>query len=95
MVTEAFRVALQVADALERCGVRYVVGGSLASSVSGEPRSTLDVDLVVALEPGHVGPLLALLADSFYADAETLRALGHGGRGAREYVRGVCYYGER
>lgn len=73
MVTEAFRVALQVADALERCGVRYLVGGSLASSVSGEPRSTLDVDLVVALEPGHVGSLLALLADSFYGDAETLR----------------------
>ena len=39
-------VALRVADALESCGVRYVVGGSLASSISGEPRSTLDVDIV-------------------------------------------------
>ena len=37
---EPLQVALQVASALERCGVRYLVGGSLASSVSGEPRST-------------------------------------------------------
>ena len=73
MVTEPFQVALQVANALEQCGVRYLVGGSLASSVSGEPRSTLDVDLVVSLELDHVEPLLALLGDEFYADAETLR----------------------
>ena len=73
MVTEPFQVALQVANALEQCGVRYLVGGSLASSVSGEPRSTLDVDLVVSLEFDHVEPLLALLGDEFYADAETLR----------------------
>ena len=68
-----FQVALQVADALEQCGVRYLVGGSLASSASGEPRATLDVDLVVALELEHVDPLLAVLADGFYADAGTLR----------------------
>ena len=44
MILDPFQVALSVADALERCGVSYVVGGSLASSVSGEPRSTLDID---------------------------------------------------
>ena len=45
---EPFQVALAVARALDECGLRYVVGGSVASSLSGEPRSTLDVDLVVA-----------------------------------------------
>lgn len=49
MILEPFQVALSVADALERCRVPYVVGGSLASSVSGEPRSTLDIDLVVGI----------------------------------------------
>jgi hypothetical protein len=47
-------VALYAADALEFCGVRYVVGGSLASSVSGEPRSTLDVDIVVEMSEADV-----------------------------------------
>ncbi len=40
MVFEPFQVALSVARALDRCGLRYVVGGSVASSLSGEPRST-------------------------------------------------------
>ena len=43
-------VALLVADAFETLGLRYTVGGSLASSMSGEPRSTLDVDIVAAIQ---------------------------------------------
>ena len=73
MVTDPLQVALQVAEALERCGLRYLVGGSLASSVSGEPRSTLDVDLVVAMTEADVEPLLATLGDQFYADAGAVR----------------------
>ena len=70
---EPLQAALQVAAALERCGVRYLVGGSVASSVTGEPRSTLDVDLVVALTQEDVEPFLANLGDGFYSDEETLR----------------------
>jgi hypothetical protein len=66
-------VALRVARALEGCGLRYLVGGSLASSVSGEPRSTLDVDLVVELGEEHVAPLLGALGAGFYADADAIR----------------------
>ena len=65
MILEPFQVALSVADVLERCGVPYVVGGSLASSVSGEPRSTLDIDLVVAMTEADVEPFLATLGGSF------------------------------
>jgi hypothetical protein len=39
-IPEPIAVALLVADALEALGLRYTVGGSLASSMSGEPRST-------------------------------------------------------
>jgi hypothetical protein len=73
VVTDPFHVAFRVADAFERCGLRYLVGGSLASAVSGEPRSTLDVDVVVAMTEASVEPLLATLGDEFYADAEALR----------------------
>ena len=69
---EPFLVALSVARALDRCGLRYVVGGSVASSLSGEPRSTLDVDLVVAIQAADVEPLLAALGDGFHADAEAV-----------------------
>jgi hypothetical protein len=44
VVTDPLGVALAVTDVLERCGLRYLADGSLASSLSGEPRSTLDVD---------------------------------------------------
>jgi hypothetical protein len=66
------QVALRVADALESCGLDYVVGGSMASSISGEPRSTLDIDLVVAMSPPDVEPLLSALGSDFYSDANTL-----------------------
>ena len=61
-------VALQVAEALESCGVRYVVGGSLASSISGEPRSTLDVDIVVAMSEADVPRVVAALKQEFEVD---------------------------
>jgi len=69
---DPIQVALRVADALESRGLDYVVGGSLASSINGEPRSTLDIDLVVALSGEDVDPLLAELGDDFYSDSEAL-----------------------
>ena len=41
-----------VIDALEATGIDYLLGGSLALIAWGEPRSTLDVDIVISL-PGE------------------------------------------
>ena len=73
MISDTLRAALIVAGALEACGVRYLVGGSLASAVSGEPRSTLDADLVVELAEKDVDRLVAALGDDFYVDVDSLR----------------------
>jgi hypothetical protein len=73
LITDPFLVALRVAEALEVCGVRYLVGGSLASAVSGEPRSTLDVDLVVDLAEDRIEPLVAALGGEFHVDPDALR----------------------
>jgi len=62
-----------VAEALEHCGVRYLVGGSLSSSLSGEPRSTLDVDLVVSMSDSDVGPFVERLGDEFWVEPGSLR----------------------
>jgi hypothetical protein len=65
-------VALLVTVALDRLGVLHTVGGSIASSISGEPRSTIDIDIVAALEARHVEPLVEALAPLFYIDADAL-----------------------
>jgi len=66
-------VALQVAAILEGLGIPYLVSGSLASGIHGEPRSTNDVDFVADIHPGHVGPLLAALHGDFYLSDEAVR----------------------
>ena len=66
-------VALLVANALEALGITYTVGGSLASSMSGEPRSTLDVDMVVAIGTADVPAFVTALRDDFYIDEGALR----------------------
>jgi hypothetical protein len=73
LVTDPIAVALRVAEALESCGISYLVGGSLASSVVGEPRSTLDVDMVVALTDTQIDRLVETLGSEFHADPEALR----------------------
>lgn len=65
-------VALLVTQALDRLGVLHTIGGSIASSVAGEPRSTLDVDIVAALEREHVDPLVSALQPAFYLDPAAL-----------------------
>jgi len=40
---------LQVIEAIEAAGVTYMIGGAVASWAWGEPRATLDLDLVVAI----------------------------------------------
>lgn len=66
-------------DALQRLGIRYMVGGSVASSSHGIPRSTNDVDIIADIREGHVSRLASDLEGAFYADPETMReALRHG-----------------
>lgn len=66
-------VALLVARVLDELGVAHTIGGSLASSFAGEPRSTVDVDFVAAIEESHVPALVTALSADFYVDAEALR----------------------
>jgi hypothetical protein len=67
-VTDPVAVALSVGEMLEACGLRYLVGGSLASSMSGEPRSTLDVDIVVAMTAPDVSRVTDALRGEFDVD---------------------------
>ncbi len=48
--------------------IPYMIGGSLASSVHGIPRSTNDIDLVADLPIPVVRPLAAAVRSEFYID---------------------------
>ena len=71
-MTDLLDVVGAVTTAFDQCGIPYTIGGSLASSFSGEPRTSVDADIVVDLSPTQVGPLLAALGPEFYADADAL-----------------------
>jgi hypothetical protein len=70
MLLGELEVALDVGRQLDALGVTWLVGGSVASSILGEPRATADVDLVADLRGRHVSALYAALVDTYYIDED-------------------------
>jgi hypothetical protein len=66
-------LALILARILDRLGVQYCIGGSVASSVYGEVRTTLDVDVVADLHSEHVDAFIAALGSEFHVVPEAVR----------------------
>jgi hypothetical protein len=59
---------------LDGAGIDYMVTGSIVSSLQGEPRSTHDVDVIVAIQSQHVGAILnAFARPRFYVDEGAIR----------------------
>jgi hypothetical protein len=69
---DAIGVALLVAAAIEASGGTYFVGGSVASSLHGDPRSTNDIDFVLSLSVGSVAAFRRALGPAFELDEEML-----------------------
>jgi hypothetical protein len=59
---------LEVAATLDRVGIEYLLGGSLASSVLGEPRSTVDIDLAVHLREPQLRDFVREIEPAFFVD---------------------------
>lgn len=62
-----------LAQAFDRLSIPFALGGSMASSARGVPRSTRDVDFIADLPIAKVGPLAKFLGPDWYADEETMR----------------------
>ena len=73
---ELLRYVVGVCD---RIGVDYFVTGSVAAGVYGEPRFTIDIDLVVDLRDEQVRPFHdAFPPDDFYVSIDAIQgALAH------------------
>ncbi len=64
----------RLAATLEAAEVPYMLTGSLASTLHGEPRSTQDVDVVVVLTGSSLAALLrALPEDQYYVSEDAAR----------------------
>lgn len=80
MVEDVLDVALLVGAAIDAVGGEYFVGGSVASSLQGEPRATNDIDMVVAMLGYRVPAFASKLGSDFEVDQAMLReALSRGG----------------
>ncbi len=73
MTLDALDVALQVAAAFDVVNVGYFLGGSLATSIHGEPRATNDIDFVADVHHTNIPSLIASLGADFAIDADGLR----------------------
>ncbi len=51
-----------------KMGIDYYIGGSVASSAFGLPRTTLDIDIVADVKANHAGGLANALKDEYYVD---------------------------
>jgi hypothetical protein len=69
---DLFAALRPVVAAFQQLGVEYYVGGSVASGVLGEPRQTLDADLIVAMFARHAAPLVEALQGDYYADLSSI-----------------------
>lgn len=58
---------------LEKLGINYLIGGSVASSMLGIPRSTNDADVVADLHSEHITPIISALQTDYYVSETALR----------------------
>jgi hypothetical protein len=70
---DLFVALVPVLEVLRRLGVRHYVGGSIASSAHGVPRSSIDADVVAELGPPHAAPFVAALRQGYYVPEERVR----------------------
>jgi hypothetical protein len=63
----------QVATMLDELEIPYALGGSMASSLIGEPRSTVDVDIAIELDAEAGAALLERASAEFYVPMDPAR----------------------
>ena len=72
MSVEPALITARVTNLLERLGVRYLIGGSLASTLHGLVRTTQDSDIVAELRTEQIGDFTRELEGDFFVDEEMI-----------------------
>lgn len=66
MIEDPIALAAKIGQILDTLSIPYFVGGSIASSAHGEPRSTQDADIAIALSEARSQALIAAMQHEFY-----------------------------
>lgn len=69
---EHLNVIRDVADAFTELGIAYALGGSLASSIYGNPRYTSDADMSAEPFLDRVGPFVARFNSDYYVSRSAI-----------------------
>lgn len=68
---EQYELLRRLTEGLDRLGIPFLVTGSVATIAYGEPRFTLDIDVVVDLRPNQVDSFCAVFPEpEFYCPRE-------------------------
>ncbi|MBL1209727.1 hypothetical protein [Geminocystis sp. GBBB08] len=73
MIGNPIELALLIAKILESLEIVYFVGGSIASSLWGESRATLDLDIVPDLTLEKIDNFIAKVEPLFYVNEEAVK----------------------
>lgn len=66
--TDILQALHPVVQAFEQLGIPYYIGGSVASSLYGMARATMDIDIVADIKKGQAAKLKTILKDEYYID---------------------------
>jgi hypothetical protein len=72
MQNEPIEVTLKVTSLLEKLGIPYIIGGSLASTLYGMVRTTQDSDIIAEMSSKHIKSFVASLQNEFFIDEEMI-----------------------
>ncbi|MSR56971.1 MAG: hypothetical protein EXS05_04790 [Planctomycetaceae bacterium] len=64
---------IDVLDRLNQAGVSYMLTGSMASNYWGTPRTTHDLDFVLAMQPAQVEAIVAAFEKGFFIQSQSVR----------------------
>jgi hypothetical protein len=70
---DPLETAVSVTRILDTLGIAHTIGGSIAASFAGEPRSSIDIDFVVAIEEKDIPALVSAFEPGFYVDEDAVR----------------------
>ncbi|MGI0480337.1 hypothetical protein ACN4EE_06055 [Geminocystis sp. CENA526] len=73
MIGNPIELALLMAEILDSLNIVYFVGGSVASSLWGETRATLDIDIVADLTLEKIEDFITKVEPLFYVSEEAIK----------------------
>jgi hypothetical protein len=73
VVSDQLDVLKLLTRRLDAAGLAYLITGSIAAGLYGQPRMTRDIDIVAVLHPPHASRLVDLLGAEFICDVDVIR----------------------